>query len=141
MKFIHLEHDSVNFNNNTPVFYQQRRITRDTPCFTPASLSDILYNFYRPPTKLGEGIIFTGICHSVQGVPGVPGHFWGGGNAWFRVPFWGSVCLAWSQVLFWGWGGYARYIPDTPPCPWKVHPIWRVHHLVLTSSGGQRSAR
>ena len=24
-------------------------------------------NFYRPPTKLREGNVFTGVCHSVQG--------------------------------------------------------------------------
>ena len=137
MKFIHLEHDSVNFNNNTPVFYQQegshaiRLVSHQLLFLTFCTIFTVRQRSWGKVLFSQVSVIL------FRGVPGVPGHFWGGGNAWFRVPFWGSVCLAWSQVLFWGWGGYARYIPDTPPCPWKVHPIWRVHHLVLTSSGGQ----
>ena len=31
--------------------------------------------FYRPLTELGEGNVFTVVCHSVQGV-GIPGPFY-----------------------------------------------------------------
>ena len=30
--------------------------------------------FYRPPTNLREGIIFTGVCHSVHRERGLPSH-------------------------------------------------------------------
>ena len=37
--------------------------------------------FYCPPTKLGEGNVFTGVCHSVHRgwISVVPGPFWGVG--------------------------------------------------------------
>ena len=39
--------------------------------------------YYRPPTKLREGNVFTGVCHSVHGGRGtvylIPGPFVGGG--------------------------------------------------------------
>ena len=34
--------------------------------------------FYHPPTKLGEGNVFTVVCHSVQGVA-IPDPSWGTG--------------------------------------------------------------
>ena len=55
---------------------------------------------YLPPTKLREGNILTGVCHSVQGewVYLVPGPFW-----WGR----GGCIYAWSQVPI-GLGGYVQ---------------------------------
>ena len=122
MKFIHLEHDSVNFNNNTPVFYQQRRITRDTPCFTPASLSDILYNFYRPPTKLGEGIIFTGICHSVQGGARGTRSFLGWWQCLVPGPFLGVGMPGLVPGPFLGVGWVCQVHPRYTPLPLEGTP-------------------
>ena len=138
MKFIHLEHDSVNFNNNTPVFYQQegshaiRLVSHQLLFLTFCTIFTVRQRSW------GK-VLFSQV--SVILFRGVPGPFWGGGNAWFQVPSGGRYAWPGPRSFSGGGGGYARYIPDTPPYPWKVHPIWRVHLPVLTSSGGQRSGR
>ena len=58
-------------------------------------------DIYNLPTKLWEGNVFTGDCHSVQGCAClVPGPFWGGYD-WSYVPS-GDVHTS-SHVLFKGW--------------------------------------
>ena len=113
MKFIPLQHGSVNFNNNTPVFCKEgshaiRLVSHQLLFLTFCTILP-------PANEVGEGNIFTGVSHSVQGVLGVPGPFWGGGNAWSEVSSRGLVCLAYSQVLFWGARGC---MPGRP----SVHP-------------------
>ena len=99
-------------------------------------------NFHRPPTKLQEGNVFTGVCLSTGGVYArsqvlsgvlclVPGPFWG----WVLLvpgPFWGWVSLI--PGPFWGIPGRGRHtigggcFEDPPP----FYPLRE-----LTSSDGQ----
>ena len=83
-------------------------------------------DYYHPPTKLQEGNVFTGVCHSVQE-----------GYAWSQVPSGWSVGMPGPRSLPWGMG-----IPGRKPTP-KVHPGMvhpppprKVHSPVLTSGGG-----
>ena len=43
-------------------------------------------SYYRPPTKLWEGNVFTSVCHSVHGVCLVPSNFWGGEYTRVGIP-------------------------------------------------------
>ena len=53
-------------------------------------------------TKLGQGYIFTGICHSVNRGVSAPGGVCSQGGVCYRGGWWGCLLL-WG--LFPGWGG------------------------------------
>ena len=102
---------------------------------------------YRPSTKLGEGNVFTGVCHSVRGWVGrgylgyqvpsrgwvslVPRPFWG--YLWYQVP--SRDGYAWSQVPSGGDG----YVHGVGVC--LGVGMWVPTPLVPTSSGGHRSGQ
>ena len=106
---------------------------------------------YHIPTKLREGNVFMGVCHSVHGV-GVGGYarfqvpsgggglclvsglFWGGvvmsgpksllrggGYAWSQVPS-GGGGYAWSQVPSWIWVNLGRKPPSGWYTPERYNP-------------------
>ena len=85
--------------------------------------------FYRPPTKLREGNVFTCVCHSV--------HAGVGGYAWSQVPLQGvgeytqrKGGYAWEGWVNQGRIGYARgWVYQVYPCP----PVYLV---MATEVGG-----
>ena len=74
-----------------------------------------------PATKLGQGYMFTGVCHSVNrgwgawswgvsgpgGLPGPGGGAWSQGGAWS----WGGVCSQGCLL----WGGLCAWWRPPPP--------------------------
>ena len=71
----------------------------------------ICANFYRPPTKLWEGNVFTGVCHSVHG---------GGGGGRYHMHH--GIChmVDKSPLALWTYPPQAppRHTPIGPHSPW-----------------------
>ena len=91
-------------------------------------------DIYRPPTKLGEGNIFTGVCHSVH--KGGIGYHWSQVPSWSLVPCpFGGVGYLWSHVPSWGVkvsGG--RVSGDRVyPLPGYSTPTWKYKSERYTS--------
>ena len=97
---------------------------------------------YRPPTKLREGNVFTGVCHYVGDIlcpmSGTSGDVWGGGwehRTWDKhpnPPTWDTNPCYWHLVVITGnlfKLVHLRIYPLTPPPP----------QLVPTPSGGHRN--
>ena len=87
----------------------------------------MIHNIYRPPTKLREGNVFTGVCHSVhREVCLIPGPFrgvWGWVYLEGTPPSKGTPCKGTPP---------GRYFPS----PRNVHPhCW--HLVVVTEAGGK----
>ena len=71
-------------------------------------------HYYRPPTKLLESNVFTGVCHSVhRGVCNVTSCPWSHGPSWGE---WGWVCVVCYMVRLGEGVCYTLHGPS--PIPW-----------------------
>ena len=143
-------------NSISPFLWSNKSVEKTRECtrWTPTQISPgekikhIHLYYYRLPTKLEQGNVFSGACHSVLGrgwVCLVAGPFWERGE-WVCLapgPFRGGY--AWFQASLRGWGWY-WLVPGTiwgwvcqvhPAVhPQKVHP----HRRYITPRRGGKAS-
>ena len=74
---------AVRVHRHVPAPTQQTVLTLHGCVFRRKYLATVIY-FYRSQTKLGQGNIFTPVCHSVHGGGLLPGGACSWGGAWSR---------------------------------------------------------